>query len=161
MVRHPLAIASAAIFALAGATSAAKAAPVEGSFASTAGSFFVGFELESPGFLTGSVLSSFSGSAGYDIGSVTLNGVPLADLLPGVGDDYFAFSVAVLPGLTTLSVKGQSFGGGFVGSYSVSPIPEPAALGLSLAALLAVGAAVAWRRRSGPEAAARARFRPA
>lgn len=140
MKRLLLALALAGPASLLWSTSA-RAAPEAGSFAGSGGAQFFGFEIDHAGTLTGSVLSSFSGSSGYDITSVSVDGVALVDLLPAVGDDYFAFNLSLLPGVHTISVKGTSYGGSFVGSYAITPVPEPAALALVGAGLGLLAAA--------------------
>lgn len=141
-----IALAAAVFTSLAWSVSA-HAAPVSGSFAGSGGSQFFGFEIEEAGTLNGSVLSSFSGVSGYDITSVSVDGVALVDLLPAVGDDYFVFSLSLLPGVHTIAVKGTSYGGSFVGSYAITPVPEPAALALVGAGLGLLGAMRFAQRR--------------
>ena len=53
----------------------------------------------------------------------------------------------VTPGLHTIFVKGVPYGGSFVGSYSLTPVPEANALMLGLAGLGAVGFAASRRGR--------------
>jgi hypothetical protein len=84
---------------------------------------------------------------GYDITSVSIDGVAIPDLLPAVGADYFEFSLDVAPGLHTIAVKGVPYGGSFVGSYSLTPVPEANALLLGLAGLGALGLATSRRGR--------------
>lgn len=143
-MRHTLsALATATLLAVSGA---AHSAPETGSFVGSGSAQFFGFEIDYTGLLTGSVLSSFTGSSGYDITSVTLDGVSLADSLPDVGDDLYSFSLTVTPGAHILAVKGVSYGGFYVGSYAVTPVPEAAAAALTLGGL-GVLALISRRRR--------------
>jgi hypothetical protein len=96
--------------------------------------------------LSGSVLSSFTGASGYNITSVKVDGIAIVDLLPGL-DDYYFFSLDVAAGFHTISVGGLSYGGGYVGSYSVTSVPEPTSLALVLGGLGVVGGLA--RRRLG------------
>ena len=142
-MRHTLsALASAALLAFSGT---AQSAPETGSFVGSGGTQFFGFEIDYTGFLTGSVLSSFTGLSGYDITSVTLDGSPILDSLPAAGDDLYNFAVTVAPGEHIIAVKGKSYGGFYVGSYAVTPVPEAGTAVLALSGL----AALAWlgRRR--------------
>jgi hypothetical protein len=125
---------------------AAHSEPETGSFVGSGSTQFFGFEIDYVGLLTGSVVSSFTGLSGYDITSVTLDGVSLLDSLPDSGDDAYSFSVTVAPGEHILAVKGKAYGGLYVGSYAVTPVPEATAGVLSLGGL-AVLAWVAQRRR--------------
>ena len=144
MIRTLSAITAAALIAMAAPSHAAESA----SFSGSGTSQFFGFEIDYAGKLTGSIVSSFSGLAGYDITSVTIDGLPIPDLLPAVGADYFEFSLDVAPGLHTIFVKGLPYGGSFVGSYAVTPaVPEANAMLLSLAGLGAVGFAAVRRGR--------------
>lgn len=143
MIRTLSALATAALIAVAAPAHADESA----SFIGSGTSQFFGFEIDYSAKLTGSIVSSFSGMAGYDITSVTIDGVALPDLLPLVGADYFEFSLDVAPGLHTIFVKGVPYGGSFVGSYSLTPVPEANALMLGLAGLGAVGFAVSRRGR--------------
>lgn len=143
MIRTLSALATAALIAVAAPAHADESA----SFIGSGTSQFFGFEIDYSAKLTGSIVSSFSGLAGYDITSVTIDGVALPDLLPLVGADYFEFSLDVAPGLHTIFVKGVPHGGSFVGSYSLTPVPEANALMLGLAGLGAVGFAVSRRGR--------------
>lgn len=143
-MRHTLsALATATLLAF---TGAAQSAPETGSFVGSGSTQFFGFEIDYTGLLTGSVLSSFTGLSGYDITSVTLDGVALVDSLPAVGDDLYSFSLTVAPGAHILAVKGTSYGGFYVGSYAVTPVPEAAAAALTLSGL-ALLALTARRRR--------------
>ncbi|RTL31652.1 MAG: PEP-CTERM sorting domain-containing protein [Burkholderiales bacterium] len=128
--------------ALAAATSGALAADVSGSFASSSASYGTLFSSDA-GILTGSVLSSFTGSSGYDIFSVKVDGTSIPDLIPGK-DDYFYFSAPVAAGLHSILVSGKSYGGSFVGSYEVTAVPEPTAVAMALAG---VGLVVSVSRR--------------
>ncbi len=144
MIRTLSAITAATLIAMAAPAHAAESA----SFIGSGTSQFFGFEIDYAAKLTGSIVSSFSGLAGYDIPSVTIDGTPIPDLLPAVGTDYFEFSLDVAPGLHTIFVKGLPYGGSFVGSYTLTPaVPEANALLLSLAGLGAVGFAAARRSR--------------
>ena len=143
MIRTLSTLATAALIAVAAPAHADESA----SFIGSGTSQFFGFEIDYSAKLTGSIVSSFSGMAGYDITSVTIDGVALPDLLPLVGADYFEFSLDVAPGLHTIFVKGVPYGGSFVGSYSLTPVPEANALMLGLAGLGAVGFAVSRRGR--------------
>lgn len=144
MIRTLSAITAATLIAMAAPAHAAESA----SFIGSGTSQFFGFEIDYAAKLTGSIVSSFSGLAGYDITSVTIDGTPIPDLLPAVGADYFEFSLDVAPGLHTIFVKGLPYGGSFVGSYTLTPaVPEANALLLSLAGLGAVGFAAARRSR--------------
>ncbi|OGA81790.1 MAG: hypothetical protein A2711_05625 [Burkholderiales bacterium RIFCSPHIGHO2_01_FULL_63_240] len=144
MIRTLSAITAATLIAMAAPAHAAESA----SFIGSGTSQFFGFEIDYAAKLTGSIVSSFSGLAGYDITSVTIDGTPIPDLLPAVGTDYFEFSLDVAPGLHTIFVKGLPYGGSFVGSYTLTPaVPEANALLLSLAGLGAVGFAAARRSR--------------
>lgn len=128
--------------ALSVAATGASAADVSGSFASSSsgsGAFFI----SDAGTLTGSVLSSFTGSAGYDIFSVLVDGVSIPDLIPAK-DDYFYFTTPVAAGLHSIIVTGKSYGGGYVGSYEVTSVPEPTAVAMALAG---VGLVVSISRR--------------
>lgn len=139
-----IAIASAALIGLASPAHADEGA----SFIGSGTSQFFGFEIDYAATLTGSVVSSFSGLAGYDITSVTIDGISIPDLLPAVGADYFEFTFDVAPGLHTIFVKGVPYGGSFVGSYTLTPaVPEANALLLALSGLGAAGFAVARRGR--------------
>ena len=75
------ALATAALLSLAAPAHAAESA----SFIGSGTSQFFGFEIDYAATLTGSVVSSFSGLAGYDITSVTIDGLAFPDLLPAVG----------------------------------------------------------------------------
>lgn len=144
MIRTLSAITAATLIALASPAQAAESA----SFIGSGTSQFFGFEIDYAAKLTGSIVSSFSGLAGYDISSVSIDGVLIPDLLPAVGADYFEFSLDVAPGLHTIFVKGTPYGGSFVGSYTLTPaVPEANALLLGLAGLGAVGFAAARRGR--------------
>ena len=143
MTRPLSALAAAVLIALAAPAHADESASFIGSGASQ----FFGFEIDYSAKLTGSIVSSFSGLSGYDITSVTIDGVAIPDLLPAVGADYFEFSFDVTPGLHTIFVKGVPYGGSFVGSYSLTPVPEANALMLGLAGLGAVGFAASRRGR--------------
>lgn len=131
--------------ALATATSGALAADVSGSFVSSSASYGTLFSSDA-GILTGSVLSSFSGSSGYDIFSVFVDGISIPDLIP-TKDDYFYFSAPVVAGLQTILVSGKSYGGSFVGSYEVTAVSEPTGAAMALAGVgLVVG--ISHRRLS-------------
>lgn len=144
MIRTLSALTSAVLIGLAAPAHADESA----SFIGSGTSQFFGFEIEYAAKLTGSVVSSFSGQAGYDITSVTVDGLAIADLLPAVGTDYFEFSLDVGPGLHTIFVKGVPYGGSFVGSYSLTPtVPEADALALAAAGLGAVAFAASRRSR--------------
>lgn len=144
MIRTLSAIAAATLIAVAAPSHAAESA----SFIGSGTSQFFGFEIDYSAKLTGSVVSSFSGSAGYDITSVSIDGISIPDLLPAVGADYFEFSLDVGPGLHTIFVKGLPYGGSFVGSYVLTPaVPEANAMLLGLAGLAAVGFAASRRNR--------------
>lgn len=131
--------------ALAAATSGALAANVSGSFVSSSASYGTLFSSDD-GILTGSVLSSFTGSSGYDIFSVFVDGISIPDLIP-TKDDYFYFSAPVTAGLHSILVSGKSYGGSFVGSYEVAAVPEPSAVAMALAGVGLV-ASVSLRRLS-------------
>jgi len=121
------------------------------SFIGTGTSQFFGFEIDYDATLTGSVLSSLSGSAGYDITSVTIDGVAFPDLLPLVPADYYEFSLDIAAGIHTIAVKGVPYGGSYVGSYTLTPVtapvPEANALALALAGFGAVTFAASRRGR--------------
>lgn len=138
---------SAALLTLSAPVHAAESA----SFIGTGTSQFFGFEIDYAATLTGSIVSSLSGSAGYDITSVTIDGVGFPDLLPAVGADYYEFSIDIAAGVHTIAVKGLPYGGSYVGSYTLTPVtapvPEANALVLSLAGLGAAGLAVSRRGR--------------
>lgn len=136
-------IAVCAALALATVATGALAEDVDGSFASSSPTYLTGFASDA-GLLTGSVMSSFTGKAGYDIFTVLVDGNSVPDLLPGY-NDYYDFSMPVLAGFHTIAVFGKSYGGSFVGSYSVASVPEPASLALALAGL-GIVAGVARRR---------------
>lgn len=121
----------------------ARAEDVSGSFVSSSPTYLTGFASDA-GLLTGSVMSSFTGKAGYDIFKVLVDGNSVPDLLPGL-NDYYAFSAPVLAGFHTIAVFGKSYGGSFVGSYEVSSVPEPTSLALVLAGL-GIVSGVARRR---------------
>ena len=89
-----VALATAALLSLAAPAHAAESA----SFIGSGSSQFFGFEIDYAATLTGSVVSSFSGLAGYDITSVTIDGLAFPDLLPAVGADYFEFSLNIAAG---------------------------------------------------------------
>jgi hypothetical protein len=129
--------------ALAVAATGAQAEDVSGSFVSSTSTYLTGFASDA-GLLTGSVMSSFTGKAGYDIYKVLVDGVSVPDLLPGL-NDYYDFSAPVLGGFHTIAVFGKSYGGSFVGSYEVSSVPEPESLALALAGL-GIVASVTRRR---------------
>lgn len=131
--------------ALAVTATGALADDVSGSFVGSSPAYMTGFASDA-GVLTASVLSSFTGKAGYDIFAVQIDGNALADLLPGL-DDYYYFSAPVLSGFHTIAVFGKSYGGSFVGSYDVTAVPEPSAEALALVGLLLVGSLA--RRRLG------------
>jgi hypothetical protein len=143
MTRTLSAFAAAALIALSAPAQADESASFSGSGASQ----FFGFEIDYAGLLTGSVVSSFSGQSGYDITSVTVDGIAFPDLLPLVGADYFEFKLDVAPGLHTIAIKGLPRGGSFVGSYSVVPVPEADAWVMGLAGLGAAGFVVSRRKR--------------
>lgn len=128
--------------ALSLAATGASAADVSGSFASSSSSYGTLFSSDA-GILTGSVLSSFTGSSGYDIFTVLVDGVSIPDLIPAK-DDYFYFSAPVAAGLHSILVSGKSYGGSFVGAYEVTSVPEPTAVAMALAG---VGLVVSISRR--------------
>lgn len=130
--------------ALALTATGALAADVSGSFVGSSPTFMTGFASDA-GVLTASVLSSFTGKAGYDISSVEIDGKAIADLLPGM-DDYYFFSAPVLSGFHTITVFGKPYGGSFVGSYEVTAVPEPSAEVLALVGMGLVGG-LAYRSR--------------
>jgi len=138
------ALSTAVLLACSGA---AHAAPEAGSFIGSGSTQFFGFEIDYTGLLTGSVLSSFTGVSGYDITSVTIDGTPLLDSLPAVGDDLYSFSLTVSPGEHLIAVKGKSFGGFYVGSYTITPVPEASSAALLLGGLGAVWAVSRLRTR--------------
>lgn len=142
-----VAVATAALLSLASTAQAAESASFIGSGASQ----FFGFEIDDAATLTGSVVSSFSGSAGYDITSVTIDGQAFPDLLPAVGADYYEFSLNIAAGTHTIAIKGTPYGGSYVGSYSLTavtaPVPEANAMALGLAGLSAIGFAASRRGR--------------
>jgi len=146
-MKHLLsALAAAALFSLTPAAHADESA----SFMGSGTSQFFGFEIDYAAKLTGSVVSSFSGLSGYDITSVTIDGISIPDLLPAVAADYFEFSLDVAPGLHTIFIKGLPYGGSFVGSYNLTPaVPEANAVLMTLAGLGAVGFAAVRRGRRG------------
>lgn len=117
--------------ALAAATSGALAANVSGSLASSSASYGTMFSSDA-GILTGSVLSSFTGSSGYDIFSVFVDGTSIPDLI-ATKDDHFNFSAPVAAGLHTILVSGKSYGGSFVGSYEVTAVSQPTGAAMALA----------------------------
>lgn len=132
--------------ALAASVTGALAADVSGSFSASSGTYVTGFSSDA-GLLTGSVLSSFTGTSGYDIFTVKVDGFSVADLLPGK-DDYYYFSAPVLAGLHMIAITGKSYGGSFVGSYEVAAVPEPDAAALALAGAGVALFTVVRRRRS-------------
>jgi hypothetical protein len=142
-----VALATAALLSLTAPAQAAESASFIGSGASQ----FFGFEIDYEATLTGSVVSSFSGLAGYDITSVTIDGVAFPDLLPAVGADYYEFSLSLAAGVHTIAIKGTPYGGSYVGSYTLTPVtapvPEVNALALSLAGMGAIGFATSRRGR--------------
>lgn len=142
-----VALATAALLSLAAPAHAAESA----SFIGSGSSQFFGFEIDYAATLTGSVVSSFSGLAGYDITSVTIDGLAFPDLLPAVGADYFEFSLNIAAGTHTIAIKGTPYGGSYVGSYTLTPVtapvPEANALALSLAGMGAIGFAASRRGR--------------
>lgn len=144
-----LALAASVLLSLSGPVRAAESASFTGSGASQ----FFGFEIDYAATLTGSVLSSLSGLAGYDITSVTVDGVAFPDLLPAVGTDYYEFSLDIAAGIHTIAIKGTPYGGSYVGSYTLSPVtapvPEAHALALGLAGLGALGVVASRRVRRG------------
>lgn len=128
---------------LAVAATGAQAEDVDGSFVSSSSTYLTGFASDA-GLLTGSVMSSFTGKAGYDIFKVLVDGNSVPDLLPGY-NDYYEFSAPVLAGFHTIAVFGKSYGGSFVGSYGVTTVPEPESLALALAGI-GIVASVSRRR---------------
>ena len=144
MVRILSAFTAAALIAMAAPVHAAESS----SFSGSGSSQFFGFEIDHAAKLSGSIVSSFTGLAGYDITSVSINGMAIPDLLPNVGADYFEFSLDLAPGVHTIAIKGLSFGGSYVGAYSLSPVPEVDASALTVAGLAAVGLVAARRRRT-------------
>ncbi len=144
MRRHALALATAAVLSCTGLAHADE--PVAGSFASSIGQKVV-FDIDFAGTFTGSVAAAATPLSGFKISSVTVNGMLLTDLL--AGDSYFAeFSFDVLPGTMTIDVKGTSIKGGmYTGAFAVTPVPEPATIGMALAGLALVGGVAAVRRR--------------
>lgn len=131
-----------AILALSATAAQADVSGSFGSSSSLGGTFFA----SDAGLLSGSVLSSFTGLSGYNITSVTVDGIAIVDLLPGL-DDYYFFSTPVAAGAHNISVTGLSYGGSFVGSYSVTSVPEPESFALALAGL-GIAGGLARRRLS-------------
>lgn len=121
------------------------------SFTGSGSSQFFGFEIDYAAKLSGSVVSSFSGLAGYDITSVTIDGLALPDLLPAVGADYYEFNLNIAAGTHTIAIKGTPYGGSYVGSYALTPatapVPEASALAMGLVGLGMVGFTASRRRR--------------
>jgi hypothetical protein len=111
-----VALATAAWLSLGSPVQAAESASFIGSGASQ----FFGFEIDYAATLSGSVVSSLSGLAGYDITSVTIDGLAFPDLLPAVGADYYEFSLDIAAGTHTIAIKGLPYGGSYVGSYSLA-----------------------------------------
>lgn len=121
------------------------AAPVFGVAASSASSETILFDIDYAGLFTGMV---FAEASEYDVHSVTVNGVSLADM---VGDeaDFFEFSFDVTPGTMSIAITGLSVGGGNVyTSYEVTPVPEAGSVAMALAGLGVVGVLAARRRRA-------------
>ena len=141
---HVLALAAAM---LAGSGLASAADPVVGTFSGSSKSNYYLFDIETAGTFSGFVFSQTDILPGYDITTVMVNGILLDDLVPAAAD-YYAFSLDVLPGTMSFYVAGMSLGGGsFVGSYTVTPVPEAGAVAMALAGAGLVGGVAAARRR--------------
>lgn len=126
---------------------AAHAAPIvldlssgSADFMGSAGTQSFEFTLSSASIGLGGLASTFGTRSGYDITSVTFDGVALGDADPSPQfDNFVLFDGAISSGLHTFTVTGVSKGGSFVGNLEVSMVPEPASYGLALAGLGFVG----------------------